>query len=92
MGVGTFWSTEEPTTFLGSSSLDGLWGHQLDGVTPQASKSECTWAMRAWLACLWVLAWAGAVRKATAFQDPREASTLVADHGDRRSPFTDVRL
>ena len=57
MGVGTLWPTEEPTTCLGSSSLDDLWGCQLDKATLQASKSECTWVTRAWLACLWVLAW-----------------------------------
>ena len=50
--------TEEPTThFLGRSSLDDLRGHQLvDEAMPQASKSECTWVIRAWLACLWALA------------------------------------
>ena len=56
MGVGTFQPTEEPTTCLGSSSLDDLQGHQLDKAMPQASKSECTWVIRARLAYLWVLA------------------------------------
>ena len=57
MGVGTFWPTEEPTTHLGSSSLDDLWGHhQFDKAMPQASMSACTWVIRAWLACLCVFA------------------------------------
>ena len=55
MGVGTFWPTEKPTTHLDSSSSDNLWGHQLDEAMLQTSKSECIWAIRAWLACLWVL-------------------------------------
>ena len=52
MGVGTLQPTEEPTTCLGSRSLDDLWGHQLDKAMPQISKRVHTWAMRAWLACL----------------------------------------
>ena len=55
MGVGRLRPTEEPTTCLGSSSLGGLWGHQLDEGTLQVSKRVWIWARTAWLACLWAL-------------------------------------
>ena len=56
MGVGASKPTEEPTTCLGSSSLDDLWGHQLVEATLQVSMSTWTWVMRVWLACFCVLA------------------------------------
>ena len=56
MGVSRVRPTEELTTCLGtSSSLGGLWGHQLDGGMLQVSRRVWIWARRAWLACLWVL-------------------------------------